>query len=114
MNQKRVNARLSNYPFALLMIPVITLGKGFWEIGLASAAAFILLYNIDPVFKFYRSKVDKFHEVMLWSFSIGMVFSTFAFYIPEHSGKLLALWGIPTFIFSFKLVSQASKLVYKQ
>ncbi|OHU94961.1 hypothetical protein BIW53_13165 [Pseudoalteromonas byunsanensis] len=95
------------------MLPIITFSNGFWEIGLASAIAFILLFHIDPVFKFYRSKVAKFHSFMLWSFAIGVVISILAFYFPENSGKLVALWGIPTFILSFKFVRQGSKLVYK-
>ncbi|CCQ11697.1 hypothetical protein PALB_25980 [Pseudoalteromonas luteoviolacea B = ATCC 29581] len=80
---------------------------------MASAIAFILSFHIDPVFKFYRSKIVKFDSFMLWSFATGVVISILSFCFPENSGKLLALWGIPTFILSFKFAKQASKLVYK-
>tara|TARA_R110001583_G_scaffold118929_1_gene270350 strand:+ start:108 stop:539 length:432 start_codon:yes stop_codon:yes gene_type:complete len=110
---KRRNARLSNYPYAALMFPVLTLGNGFWEIGVLSATAFTVLFYFDPVFKFYRSKVPNFQTFMLCSFLLGMSLATIAFFIPEHSGKVLSLWGLPTLIGGLIIVKQQGKLQYK-
>ena len=92
---------------------VVTLGKGFWEIGLIACLVFTISFYLDPVFKFYRAKVDGFHNFMFFAFIIGLFIASTAFFIPEHSGKLLALWGIPTFIISFKNAKKFKGLEYK-
>jgi hypothetical protein len=95
------------------MLPVLTLGNGFWEIGVLSAAAFTVLFYFDPVFKFYRSKVPNFQNFMLCSFLLGMSLATIAFFIPEHSGKVLSLWGLPTLIGGLIIFKQQGKFQYE-
>ena len=112
-NSKRINARLANYPFGLLLLSVVTLGKGYWEIGLVASLVFALSFYLDPVFKFYRANVEGFHNFMLIAFFIGLCIATTAFFVPEHSGILLAVWGVPTFIISFKSTKKFKGLEYK-
>jgi hypothetical protein len=50
---------------------------------------------------------------MTCSFLLGMLLGTIAFFIPEHSGKLLALWGLPTFIGGLIIIKQQGKLQYE-
>ncbi len=92
---------------------VVTLGKGYWEIGLIAALIFSFSFYLDPLFRFYRAKVEGFHKFMLIAFVTGLCVATTAFFIPEHSGKLLALWGLPTFIISFKGTKKFKGLEYK-
>ncbi|MFC1518245.1 hypothetical protein ACFL6Z_00855 [Pseudomonadota bacterium] len=92
---------------------VVTLGKGYWEIGLTASAVLVISFYLDPVFKFYKSKVEGFEKFMVISFLIGFCIATVAFFVPEHSGKLLAFWGIPTFIISFKNINKFKGLEYK-
>jgi hypothetical protein len=94
-------------------LSVVTLGKGYWEIGLIASVIFVISFYLDPVFKFYREKVDGFQKFMLIAFLIGFCIATIAFFVPEHSGKLLAVWGIPTFIISFKNTKKFKGLEYK-
>ncbi|MCL1037644.1 hypothetical protein L2750_10830 [Shewanella submarina] len=108
-----MNARLANYPLGLLTLSVVTLGTGLWEIGLIASLFFILSFYLDPVFRFYRVKVEGFHRFMLTAFGAGLGIAVLALLNPEHYGKLLAVWGIPTFVISFKNIPKFKKLEYK-
>jgi hypothetical protein len=96
-----------------LLLAIVTLGKGYWEIGLIASIIFVISFYLDPVFKFYRAKVEGFQNFMLIAFFIGFCIATVAFFIPEHSGKLLTVWGIPTFIIAFKTTKKFKGLEYK-
>ena len=92
---------------------MITLGKGYWEIGLIASLVFVISFYLDPVFVFYRAKVEGFHKFMLIAFLTGFCIATVAFFVPKHSGKLLAVWGVPTFIISFRDIKRFKGLEYK-
>lgn len=65
------------------------------------------------MFKLYRAKVAGFHNFMFIAYVSGLFVGTIAFFIPEHSGKLLAIWAIPFFIISFKDTKKFKELEYK-
>jgi hypothetical protein len=95
------------------MLPVILLNSGFATYSLVASIVVILLFNFDPAFKFYKSNIQHFTRYMKISFVSGMLLATVAFIYPSFSGWVIAIWGLPTFIYGFKLSGQVDKLAKK-
>ena len=95
------------------MLPVVLLNGGFATYSLLVSIIVICLFYFDPAFKFYKSNVQYFTRYVEVSFVSGMLLATLAFIYPTLSGWVIAIWGIPTFIYGFKLSSQVDKLAEK-
>ena len=95
------------------MLPVILLIKGYAIYSLVASIVAMLLFNFDPAFKFYKSNIPHFAKYMKISFLSGMSLATLAFFNPSLSGWVLAVWGLPTFIYGFKLSGKVDDLADK-
>jgi len=109
----KTQSRLPAYPFLALLLPVISLIRGLFEIGVITSIAFIALFLFDPVFKFYRKHVKNYSEYLLFSFLFGLIISILSIFNPEQVEGLILLWLIPTTITSLVFVNKAKKHVYK-
>ena len=110
INSKKQHARLFPYAGACLVLPVILMIKGYAIYSLVASIVAMLLFNFDPAFKFYKSNIPYFTRYMKISFLSGMLLAALAFVYPILSGWVIAIWGLPTFIYGFKLSGKVDDL----
>lgn len=93
------------------MLPIVLLNGGFATYSSVASIIVICLYYFDPAFKFYKLNIKYFTRYVEISFVLGMLLATLAFIYPSISDWVIAIWGIPTFIYGFKLSHQVDNLV---
>ena len=103
----KLQSRLPAYPFGILLIPVIALARGFWEIGFIAVGVFVVLFYFDSVFKRYRKNIEGYEKFMIYSFASGLLMALIVFFYPKQRELLITLWLIIIVPFSIFFINKA-------
>ena len=111
MESNLVDYRRPAYPFGLLLLPIITIGGGFWQFGLLLIAVFLLSFKFDKDLQLYRTKIDNFSKFMIWSFLIGLAVACSSYFLNEVYRWLIVLWLIVVTYYYLNVIDKMAKCI---